>query len=159
MADGGESDESERITKVREIVGSDELVESIKKGVNALKESGRAQETVDGPDDETRYILYRNRLPADRYHELARTTTEAVLKVSPRAVTGVEVQGIDAFLRNRDEVAVETLLDGGVSYVESEYNDGTIEGRCTATPDVVEAVLSLYMPGLNHAQYFTKPVS
>ena len=44
-------------------------------------------------------------------------------------------------------------MDSGVSYVESEYNDGTIEGRCVATPDVVEAVLSLYIPGLIHTYF------
>jgi len=40
-----------------------------------------------------------------------------------------------------------------MSYVKNEYNDGTIEGRCAATPDVVEAVLSLYISGLIHGYF------
>jgi len=121
--------------------------------METIKKAGGFHESVDGPDDEMKYILHKDGLPSDRYHELARTITEAVLDVNPRKVATVGVQGIDEFLRNRNEEAVKTLLESEISYVESEYNDGTIEGRCAATPDVVEAVLSLYIPGLTHAYF------
>jgi hypothetical protein len=134
-------------------VDANELEEAIKAGMDNLKKANGFHESVDGPDDETKYILHKDGLPSDRYHELARTITEAVLDVSPREVATVGVQGIDDFLRDRNEEAVETLLESGVSYVESEYNDGTIEGQCAATLDVVEAVLSLYTPGLIHAYF------
>ncbi|MDS0279836.1 hypothetical protein NDI85_18785 [Halomicroarcula sp. S1AR25-4] len=130
-----------------------EVEEAIKAEMKAIEKADGFHETVDGPDDETRYILHEDRLPSDRYHELARTITEAVLDVSPREVATVGVQGIGDFLRDRDEEAVKTLLESGVSYVESEHNDGTIEGQCVATPDVVEAVLSLHIPGLIQAYF------
>lgn len=104
-------------------------------------------------EDFNRAILHKDGLPSDRYHELARTITEAVLDVNPRKVATVGVQGIDKFLRNRNEEAVKTLLESEISYVESDYNDGTVEERCAATPDVVKAVLSLYVPGLTHAYF------
>ena len=153
MANGEESREGERITKVLEEVDVDQLAESIKGGMKALKGAENTHETIDGPDDETKYILYKDRLPSDRYHELARTVTEVVLEVSPREVDSIGVEGIDDLLRDLDEDAVEGLLENGISYVETKYNDGTIEGQCAATPNIVEAVLSLYFPGLMQAYF------
>jgi len=153
MADGSKPSSSERLAEVLGEIDADELEEAIKAGMETIKKADGFHESVDGADDETKYILHKDRLPSNRYHELARTITEAVLDVSPREVATVGVQGIDAFLRDRNEEAVKTLLEGGVSYVESEYNDGTIEGQCVATPDVVEAVLSLYIPGLTHTYF------
>lgn len=152
MADGSKPS-SERLAEVLGEVDADELEEAIKAGMETIKKEDSFHESVDGPDDETKYILHEDGLPSNRYHELARTITEAVLDVSPREVATVGVQGIDDFLRNRDEEAVKTLLESGVSYVESEHNDGTLEGRCVATQDVVEAVLSLHIPGLIHAYF------
>jgi len=91
--------------------------------METIKKAGGFHESVDGPDDEMKYILHKDGLPSDRYHELARTITEAVLDVNPRKVATVGVQGIDEFLRNRNEEAVKTLLESEISYVESEYND------------------------------------
>lgn len=156
MTDGDDPDEYERNTTVREEVESDELMKSLKNAMKALKEAETTHETIDGPDDETRYILYRDRVPSGHYHELARTITEAVLKASPRDIARVGVQGIDDLLRARDEQAVETLLGNGISYIETAYNDGSIEGRCAATPTVVEAVLSLYIPGLMQAYFLDR---
>ena len=153
MSNGSKPGGSKRLAEVLGEVDMDELEEAIKAGMGTIKKADSFHESVDGPDDETNYILHKDGLPSDRYHELARTITEAVLEVSPRKVATVGVQGIDEFLRNRDEEAVKTLLEGEISYVENEYNDGTIEGRCAATPDVVEAVLSLYIPGLVHAYF------
>jgi len=78
--------------------------------METIKKADGFHESVDGPDDETKYILHKDRLPSNRYHELARTITEAVLDVSPREVATVGVQGIDDFLRDRNEEAVKTLL-------------------------------------------------
>ena len=153
MSNGSKPSGSERLAQVLGEVDMDELEEAIKARMETIKKAGGFHESVDGPDDETKYILHKDGLPSDRYHELARMITEAVLDVNPRKVATVGVQGIDEFLRNRNEEAVKTLLESEISYVESEYNDGTIEGRCAATPDVVEAVLSLYIPGLTHAYF------
>ena len=146
MSNGSKPSGYKRLAEVLGGVDADELE-------GAIKKTDGFHGSVDGPDNETKYILHKERIPSDRYHELARTTTEVVLDVSPREVAAVGVRGIDDFLRDRNEEAVKTLLESGVSYVESEYNDGTIEGRCAATQDVVEAVLSLYIPGLIHAYF------
>jgi len=119
---------SERLAQVLGEVDMDELEKAIKARMETIKKAGGFHESVDGPDDEMKYILHKDGLPSDRYHELARTITEAVLDVNPRKVATVGVQGIDEFLRNRNEEAVKTLLESEISYVESEYNDGTIEG-------------------------------
>jgi hypothetical protein len=153
MSNGSKPSGSEPLAQVLGEVDMDELEEAIKARMETTKKASGFHESVDGPDDETKYILHKDGLPSDRYHELARMITEAVLDVNPRKVATVGVQGIDEFLRNRNEEAVKTLLESEISYVESEYNDGTIEGRCAATPDVVEAVLSLYIPGLTHAYF------
>jgi len=60
--------------------------------METIKKADGFHESVDGPDDETRYILHKDRLPSHRYHELARTITEAVLDVSPREVATGEVE-------------------------------------------------------------------
>lgn len=151
MANGERSSENERDTKMHEEEG--DSVESIKEGLRSLKNAYNSHETIGGPSDETKYILSKDRLPPGHYHELARTITEIVLEVSPREVAEIEVEGIDDLLRDRDERAVETLLENGISYVETECNDGTIEGRCSATPTGIEAVLSLYFPGLMQAYF------
>ena len=153
MSNGNKPTESERLAKILREVDANELEEAIKAGMEATKKADGFHESVDGPDNETKYILHKDGFPSDRYHEFARTITEAVLDVSPRKVATIGVQGIDDFLRDRNQEAVKTLLESGVSYVESEYNDGTIQGRCAATQDVVEAVLSLYIPGLIHAYF------
>jgi len=153
MSNGSNPSRNEQFAEVLGKVDMDELEEAIKAGIETIKKADGFHESVDGPDDETKYILHKDGLPSDRYHELARTITEAVLDVSPRKVASVGVQGIDEFLRNQNEEAVKTLLESEVSYVENEYNDGTIEGRCAATPDVIKAVLSLYTPGLIHAYF------
>ena len=144
---------SDQLAEILAKVDMGELEEAVKAGMETIEKADGFHESVDRPDDETNYILHKDGLPSDRYHELARTVTEAVLDVSSRKVVTVGVQGIDEFLQNRNEEAVKTLLESEISYVESEYNDGTIEGRCAATPDVVEAVLSLYIPGLTHAYF------
>ena len=153
MSNGSNHSRNEQFAEVLGKVDMDELEEAIKAGIETIEKADGFHESVDGPDDETEYILHKDGLPSDRYHELARTITEAVLDVSPRKVASVGVQGIDEFLRNQNEEAVKTLLESEVSYVENEYNDGTIEGRCAATPDVIKAVLSLYTPGLIHAYF------
>lgn len=153
MSNGSNPNRNEQFAEVLGKVDMDELEEAIKAGIETIEKADGFHESVDGPDDETKYILHKDGLPSDRYHELARTITEAVLDVSPRKVASVGVQGIDEFLRNQNEEAVKTLLESDVSYVENEYNDGTIEGRCAATPDVIKAVLSLYTPGLIHAYF------
>lgn len=151
---GDETDSTEGATRLLDALdamGMAELTESVEAGLAALETN--TDEPIDGPNDETRYLLYGDRLPADRYHEFARTVTGAVLEASPRDVAEVEVTGVAEFLRRRDEAAVETLLGNGLSYVETEYNDGTLEGRCEATRHVVAALLSLYGSGLVHAHF------
>lgn len=143
------TDDATRLLDALAEVGVERLTELAEEGTVALET--RMQDSVDGPDGETRYHLFEDRLPTDRYHESARVVTKAVLEASPREPAEIDVTGVAAFLRRRDEAAVETLLENGVSYVETEYNDGTLEGRCEATPRVVAAVLSLYGSGLIHA--------
>jgi|AntRauTorcE11898_2_1112593.scaffolds.fasta_scaffold04732_6 hypothetical protein len=110
--------------------------------------------SVEGPPDETEYYLYEDYLPSEQYDEIARRVTAAVLEVSPRAVAEIRVWGIMEWLRETDEEAVDTLIDGGITYEESSFDLGTLRGRCSATPAIIEAVLSLYNPGLWHAHFF-----
>jgi len=93
MADRSKPSSSERLAEVLGEIDADELEEAIKAGMETIKKADGFHESVDGPDDETRYILLKDRLPSHRYHELARTTiTEAVLDVSPREVATGEVE-------------------------------------------------------------------
>ncbi|ELZ84990.1 hypothetical protein C453_10430 [Haloferax elongans ATCC BAA-1513] len=149
-----DTDDAKQLQDALEKVDFDELTDSLAEGIHrAIEMDEDVESGPKGPANESEYVLHQDRLPSDRYHELARIVTKEVLSVSPRAVAEVEVGGIADFLRNRDETAVETLLENGASYVESATNDGTIEGRCSANPGVVEAVLTVYMPGLWQAHF------
>jgi len=68
---------SERLAQVLGEVDMDELEKAIKARMETIKKAGGFHESVDGPDDEMKYILHKDGLPSDRYHELARTITEA----------------------------------------------------------------------------------
>ncbi|UVE49841.1 hypothetical protein KU306_13095 [Haloferax larsenii] len=153
MSDDG-GDGAKQLQDALDKVDFDELTDSLAEGIHrAIEMDEDVESGPKGPANETEYVLHQDRLPSDRYHELARTVTKEVLSVSPRTVAEVEVGGIADFLRNRDEAAVETLLENGASLVESATNDGTIEGRCSANSGVVEAVLTFYMPGFWQAWF------
>jgi len=66
---------SERLAQVLGEVDMDELEKAIKARMETIKKAGGFHESVDGPDDEMKYILHKDGLPSDRYHELARTIT------------------------------------------------------------------------------------
>ncbi|TKX76480.1 hypothetical protein EXE53_31655, partial [Halorubrum sp. SD626R] len=75
MSNGSNPSGSERLAQVLGEVDMDELEEAIKARMENIKKAGGFHESVDGPDDETKYILHKDGLPSDRYHELARTIT------------------------------------------------------------------------------------
>jgi len=57
MADGSKPSSSERLAEVLGEIDADELEEAIKAGMETIKKADGFHESVDGPDDETRYIL------------------------------------------------------------------------------------------------------
>ena len=60
MSNGGKPSGSERFAQVLGEVDMDELEEAIKARMENIKKAGGFDESVDGPDDETRYILHKD---------------------------------------------------------------------------------------------------
>ena len=82
MSNESRSSGSEQLAEVLGKVDMDELEEAIKAGMKTIEKGDGFHESVDGPDNETKYILHKDGLPSDRYHELAQTITEAVLDLT-----------------------------------------------------------------------------
>lgn len=104
---------------------------------------------VHGPPDETEYYLDDRRVDRDRYHDVARSVTRRVLEASPRRVSEVRLMGTVLVLRGVDDEALERLGESGFAVTDEQ-----LDGRRPATETVIEAVLSLYAPGLHHAHFF-----
>jgi hypothetical protein len=106
--------------------------------------------SVTGPSDETEYYLYRPRLTEHQYQDVARSLTRQVLTLSPRRVNEVRIQGTVSLVKlgGAKESALETLREAGFT-----VTDGQINGQTASSPDVVDAILSVYTPGLHHALF------
>ena len=115
-----------------------------------------------GPPDENEYYLERDRLDSDEYHDIARETTQKVLTACPRNATKVRVRGEPDLLREYvNEAAVELLADAGATVTGRKAGIGPLtvsteqlRACLSATPEVVEAVLSLFSDPLWHAHFF-----
>jgi len=57
IADGCKPSSSERLAEVLGEIDADELEEAITAGMETIKKADDFHESVDGPDDETKYIL------------------------------------------------------------------------------------------------------
>jgi hypothetical protein len=117
--------------------------------------------TVTGPPHETEYRLEEDHLNSDRYHEIARTTTQKVLTVNPRDVAKVRIRGEPDLLRKYvDAGVVELLMDAGATVTGKKMSAGPItfstqqlQACLKGTPEIIEAVLSLHSDSLWHAHF------
>ncbi|ERG97572.1 MAG: hypothetical protein J07HQX50_01599 [Haloquadratum sp. J07HQX50] len=66
MADGCKPSSSEHLAEVLGEIDADELGEAIKAGMETIKRADDFYESIDGPDDETKYILHEDELPSGR---------------------------------------------------------------------------------------------
>ena len=107
--------------------------------------------SVKGPPDETEYYLHEDRLEQSEYHDIARSLTRQVLDASPRRVSEIRLMGTISVLKRAgaDEDALNTLHDAGFTITDKQ-----LDGRVTASEEVTNAVLSLYLPALHHAHFF-----
>jgi hypothetical protein len=106
--------------------------------------------SVAGPSEETEYYLYRPRITEHEYHDVARSLTRQVLALSPRRVNEIRIQGAIPLMKagGAEESALETLREAGLTITDEHIN-----GQVASSPDVVDAVLSVYTPGLHHALF------
>ncbi|WP_336337753.1 hypothetical protein [Haloarcula brevis] len=106
--------------------------------------------SVTGPSDETEYYLYRPRMTEHEYQDVARSLTRQVLAISPRQVNEIRIQGTVSLMKSggAEDSSLETLREAGFT-----ITDGHINGQAASSPDVVDAILSAYTPGLHHALF------
>jgi hypothetical protein len=106
--------------------------------------------SVTGPSDEVEYYLYRPRMTEHEYQDVARSLTRQVLALSPRRVNEIRIQGTVSLMKlgGAEESSLETLCEAGFT-----ITDGHINGQAASSPDVVDAILSAYTPGLHHALF------
>lgn len=107
-----------------------------------------ADTSVSGPPDEEEYYLSQRRVRRDDYHDVARSVTRRVLDVSPRRVSEVRVAGTVTVLEGANDIALETLREAGFT-----VSDEQLDGKVASSGRVIDAVLSLYAPGLHHAHF------
>lgn len=107
--------------------------------------------SVAGPPNETEYYLYKPRVNRGKYHDVACSLTRRILAVSPRRVSEIRVMGTIPVLKaaGADEDVLDTLREAGFTVTDEQ-----LDGRVASSEDVVDAVLSLYAPGLHHAHFF-----
>lgn len=105
--------------------------------------------SVEGPPHETEYYLSQDQVERSKYHNIARSLTRCVLDVHPRRVSEIRLMGTIPVLDGVDDEALETLREGGVT-----VTDERLDGRIVASDGIIDAVLSLYAPGLHHAHFF-----
>jgi len=87
--------------------------------------------------------------PDSNRHERSAEIARAVLDTTDRTVSEIEVGGVEPLLVEFvDEESVDRLRDAGVS-----VTDDTLDGTVEATPETVEAVLSLFSGGLLTARF------
>jgi len=73
-------------------IDADELEEAIKAGMETIKKADGFTNPLTGRTTKRDISSTKIGFPSHRYHELARTITEAVLDVSPREVATGEVE-------------------------------------------------------------------
>ena len=104
---------------------------------------------VNGPPGETEFYLDYRQVEEDQYHDIACSITRRVLEVSPRQVSEIRLMGTVLVLQGVDDEALETLSEAGYTVTDKQ-----LDGRVASSKAVIEAVLSLYAPGLHHAHFF-----
>ena len=107
--------------------------------------------SVAGPPKETEYYLYQPRVERDKYHDVACSITRCVLDISSRRASEIRVMGTIPVLKaaSVDEEALSTLCEAGFTVTDEQ-----LDGRVASSEEAVDAVLSLYGPGLHHAHFF-----
>lgn len=82
-------------------------------------------------------------------HEQSAELARAILEITDRECSTIEVVGIEPLLVDHvDAESVDRLRNAGV-----RVDDETLKGTVEATPDVVDAVLSLFSGGLLVARF------